>query len=214
MTDVDQYRVVDEGLPVLLPSGAEFTVLTQSEVDYVRDRVEKYKTTYRWENVSDIQDVDRIVIFELLIYRWGSDMARGRDLHGDETDDANLQKRIKELSMELRQTKSQLGMDKASRDKENDESSVSAYLARLRHRAKEFGIMREEQFDKALELGHTLIALWQLHENSDETERRQQQCEAQDVVDWIRDVYKPGFEAVDDYFRNRPDGQRMWRGTL
>jgi hypothetical protein len=212
--DVDQYQVVEDGLPVQLPSGAEFTVLTQSEVDYVRARVDQYKSTYRWENVSDVQDVDRIVIFELLVYRWGSDMARGRDIHGDETDDANLQKRVKEISAEIRQIKAQMGMDKASRDKENDESSVSAYLDRLRKRAKEFGIMREEQFDKALELTHSLIALYQLHINCDDTERRQEQCEAQDIVDWIGEVYKPQFEAVDAHFRNRPDGQRAWAGTL
>lgn len=209
-----EYEISEEGFPVKLPSGAPFLVLETSEVFYVTERVRQYTETYRWDNVSDVQDVDRIIIMELLVYRWGLWISRTKDYFGDDVDEAALRKSIKEYSGELRLVKSHLGMDKVTREKEQDESSVHLYLARIRQHAMEFGIMREEQCAKAIELAQTLIALHQLYLNCDEKERREQKCDAVDIIDWIGGVFRPQFQAIDEHFRNRPDGQKYWTGTL
>lgn len=189
-------------------------VLTPSEVEYVTDRVRQYTETYRWDNVSDVQDVDRIIVMELLVYRWGLWISRTRDYFNDDVDEAALRKSIKEYSGELRLVKAHLGMDKGTRDKDSSENSIPVYLANLRKHAMELGIMREEQASKAIELAQTLIALWQLYVNCDDKERREQKCDAIDIMDWIGTVFKPQFQAIDEHFRNRPDGQKYWTGTL
>ena len=91
------------------------------------------------------------------------------------------------------------------------EDSPAVFIERLLQRAKEFGIMRDDQLAKGIELSQQLIALWQLYTNCDEPERRDQKCTAEDVMDWIGSKFKQDFEAVDARFR---ENQKIWVGTL
>lgn len=200
--------VDEDGLPVDLPSGAPFKVLTSSEVEYVNDRVRKYSDEFRWTNVSDIQDVDRVIIMELLTYRYGQWLAKQKDYFDQGIDEQALRRSLNDTSSELRLIKKQLGMDKPSRDKERGDDSVPAYLEQLRRRAQEFGINREKMLDKGLELSQQLIAMWQLHVNCDEQERLENRCTAEDVIEWIGTTFKPEFEAVDAHFRENV--QKYW----
>lgn len=206
MTDVNQ--VSEEGLSVKLPSGAEFKVLTPSEVEYVNDRVHQYQRTFKWDNISDVQDVDRIVIMELFVYRWGSFLAMGKDYYDDDVDEQALRKSINDWSGELRLVKKSLGMDKATRDKDSGDDSVPAYLERLRLRAKEFGINRNKMMDKGLVLSQQVIALATLYKNCDQQERLEQRCTAEDVCNWLLEVYIPEFQVVDSDFRKT--SQTLW----
>lgn len=213
MHEIDEVdEVSEDGYPVSLPSGALFQVLATSEVAYVEDRVKQYTETFKWENVSDIQDVDRIVIMELLCYRWGKWLAKTKDYFDDDIDEKELRKNLKEYAAELRQLKKSIGIDKATREKTSGADSVPAYLEKLRQRAKAFGVMRENQLQRALELTQTLIAMWQLYTNCDEQERREQRCDAEDIMDWIGAVLKPRFEEIDEHFRTHQ--QRFWTGEL
>jgi hypothetical protein len=206
MVDLD--LVNGDGLPVRLPSSAEYKVLTQAEVNYVKKRVKDYTAAFKWDNTSDLQDVDRMIMFELLVYRYGIWVSRRLDYFDDPVDENQLRKSMNELSAELRQLKKSLGIDRISRDKERGEDSVPAYLENLRQRAKEFGINRNNMMDKGIVLSQQLIALHQLHRNCDALERVEQRCRAEDVMDWIATVYVPQFQAVDKKFR---DGQqRYW----
>lgn len=200
--------VVEDGLPVQLPSGATFVVLTQSEVDYVTERVGRYLADNHFVNVSDFQDVDRMLILEVLCFRWGLWISKQRDYFGDPVDEAALRRSLNDYSGELRQLKRTLGIDKLARDRQRGEDSVAVYLDNLRARAKEFGIMREGQLAKALELVAQLIALVTLHDQSDDIERREMHVTTEDVLDWIRTVFMPEFQAVDAHFRQH--AQRFW----
>jgi hypothetical protein len=136
-------------------------------------------------------------------------MARGKDWFGDEVDEANLQKRAKELSAEIRQVKQQsLGMDKVSRDKDRGEDSVAQYLERLRVRAKEFGINRNKMMDKGLVLLQEVVALTTLWDRCDEQERLENRCTSDNVCTWLRDYFIPEFQSVDEEFRRT--SQKLW----
>lgn len=206
MVDLD--LAIEDGLPVRLPSGAEYKVLTQSEVNYVKKRVKDYTAAFKWDNTSDLQDVDRMIMFELLVYRLGLWVSRRRDYVGDPVDENQLRKSMNELSAELRQLKKALGIDRISRDKERGEDSVPQYLENLRQRAKEFGINRNMMMDKGIVLSQQLIALHTLYRNCDALERVEQRCRADDIMDWIATVYVPQFSAVDKKFRE--GAQRYW----
>lgn len=207
MTTVD--LVTEEGLPVKLPSGAEFKVLTQAEVDYLNDRVQRYLADNHFVNVSDLQDVDRMLILEMLCFRWGLWISGQQNYFGEPIEDTgSLRRSVSEYSSELRQLKKMLGIDKGARDKQKGEDSVATYLENLRTRAKEFGVVREEMLQKGLELFMQLQALITLHDNTDTKERAEMACDTDDVLDWIRTVAMPEFNAIDLYFRTH--SQRFW----
>ncbi len=53
----------DGMVPVTLPSGAMFSV-HEKEFQYFRDRCVKYVTDNDFQNVTDYQDLDRLMIAE------------------------------------------------------------------------------------------------------------------------------------------------------
>jgi hypothetical protein len=192
---------------VALPSGATFPVHSE-EVNYFVERADLYLKQNHFPNISDLQDVDRMLILELMVYRWGTWLSRQRDWWDEPIDPNETQKALKEYSTELRQLKKLLGIDKGARDKQRGEDSVSAYISNLLIRAKEFGVMRERQLDAALELFMDLRKLVTLHDNCDEQERRENHVTQDDVFDWIRTIAIPEFLAVDEYFRSHQ--QKTW----
>jgi hypothetical protein len=196
----------EDGLPVTLPSGAELNVLATAEVDYVNERVRLYNEEFRWTNVSDIQDVDRIVLYELMIYRWGLWVSLQKDYFDEPVNEQSLRKSINDYSAELRQIKRSLGMDKASRDRERGES-IPDYLDNLRKRALEFGVNRNKMMDKGIELAMQAISLAQLWANCTEDERIEQVCTGDDVAKWLFEHFTPEFMAVDKAFR---EGQQKY----
>lgn len=211
----EEFDSDEHGFVVTLPSGAPFRGgLSEDEAKYLDDRAKRYVDDNHFVNVSDLQDVDKLVIYELLIMRWSQQIATGFNSDGTVIDDEELRKSMKDLSGELRQLKKALGVDKQTRDKERGEDSVAAYIANLRRRAREFGIKRDEECDKALELFNQLKALVALHDNADEIEARELKATTKDVIDWIRDVAIPEYDRIDEWFRNQPEGQKYWRGSL
>lgn len=196
------------GFSVILPSGAEFLVLTSDEVNYVKDRVSRYLTDNKFSNVSDLQDIDRMVMFELFVHRWSLWISKGVDYFNDEINERQLSDRVKEFSSEIRQLKKNLGVDKVARDKVRGDDSVSAYLQSLKSRAMEFGVMRNDQFNKAIELFHELKAKIEYHDNCDEHEQLEGQVTQDHIFNWIRDEAIPKFQEIDDDFRETK--QKMW----
>ncbi len=201
---------VEDGLPVTLPSGVVFFVLTQEEVDYIVDLAGRYQTDNYFQNISDLQDLDRILMFELLCHRYGLWLSRTRDYSGDTVDEGRLQRMLAEYSSEIRQLKKMLAIDKVARDRARGDDSVAAYLEMVRQKCKEIGIVRETQLDKALCLFNDLMALLHLHDVCDEIERREQHVTTDDVLEWIRSIAIPEYQVIDEYFRSKPDGQRYW----
>jgi hypothetical protein len=180
----------------------------EQEVDYITERARLYLAQNHFPNISDLQDVDRMLVLEMMVFRWGSWLSRQKDWWNDAVDDDKLQKALNAYSTELRQLKKQLGLDKATRDRERGEDSLAAYIQSLQTRAREFGVMREGQLAKALELFHQLKALVTLHLNCDEQERQEMHLTRDDVFEWMTDIAFPEFDAIDEYFRENV--QKMW----
>jgi hypothetical protein len=208
MATKDPFYLDESGIPVSLPSGAVYQVLTSDEVHYVEDRVRDYTQSFKWDNTSDLQDVDRMIMSEMLIHRYQNWLSRRADYLDDPIDETGLRKAVNEASGELRQLKKSLGIDKISREKERGDDSVPAYLERLRQRAKEFGVNRNLQMDKGFEMCNQLIALYQLMENCDAQERIEMHCRPEDIIDWIGTSFIPDFQIIDTEFRKT--SQRYW----
>lgn len=213
----------DDFRPVSLPSGALFHV-HHTERDYFIERVTKYLDDNYFTNVSDLQDLDRVMIGEVLIWRWGQWIMRGKNYWAEAVDETQLQKSIKELSGELRQVKSSLNLDKDSRDRQKGEDSVTAYLQSLRTRAKQFGFKRNDEFNVALQIFHDLKALITLHDNCTPDELRERKIinliegeevmipmSYESIILWLRDIKFPEFDEIDRKFRqDGPEAQKMW----
>lgn len=198
---------VEDGIPVELPSGAQFFVLTQAEADYLNERVRRYLSDNHFVNVSDFQDVDKMVVFELLWQRWSLWLSRGVDYFGEEIDAKDLAARVNAYSTELRLLKKNLGIDKPARDRQRGDDSVATYLDNLRMRAKEFAVMRSKQFAHVIESFQRISAAITYHDNLDELERRENQMGAEDVLDVIRQEIVR-FNKIDEEFRS--SSQKMW----
>lgn len=196
---------------VLGPSGSTYTVLSPEEVAYWEDKSSRYLSDNHFINVSDLQEVDRMMMMELMTWRWANWISTGKDYWNDPVDEAALQKQLKEFSTELRLIKKGLGIDKGTRDKDKGDS-VSDYLENLRRRAKEFGYHREQQLSKSLVLFNELRSLVTLMDNCTPDEQREMHCSQEDVFSWIRETAIPEYEAIDEHFRRNQ--QRLWVRTL
>lgn len=192
---------------VKAPSGSYFFVLTDEEVSYFNDRSKRYTKDNHFVNVTDLQDLDRLLMMELMVWRWGQWLSREADYDGVGVDSDDLQKQLREYSTEIRQIKKILGIDKVTRDKEKGES-VADYLENLRTRAREFGVMRNEQAVKAITLFKELESLVTLHDNCDERERREQNIQIEDVLQWLREIAFPELNEIDQKFKDT--SQKYW----
>lgn len=205
--EVDRLNSEDNLAPVRLPSGGLHYVHDR-EVAYFDERRDRYQKDNHFTNISDLQDLDRLLMVELLVQRWSTFLSQKRDYWGDPVDENALQKAIKDHSGEIRLLKRALGLDKETRDKVKGEGSVDAYIGALRQRAHEFGVMRNDQAAKAIELWQQLLGTITLYEKCDTDERIEQHCTPEEVVDFIREVLRPQFEEVDAVFREGK--QKMW----
>ncbi len=200
----------EDGFPVALPSGAVFWVLSEAEVSYVEDRRDRYLSDNHFVNISDLQDVDRMLISEMLILRWTQWVSRGKDFWGDPIDEQAFRRSINDYASELRQLKKALGVDKGTRDKTRGEDSTATYIETLRARAKEFGYHRNNQAAKAMELFNQMHEKVVLLDNTTPDEQAELDITPAAFIKWVREVCIPEYEALDHAFRNREDGQRYW----
>lgn len=201
-------RYEESGLPVVLPSGSTLLVLTDGEVDYLTERVDRYLNDNLFTNVTDLQDIDRLLTLEMLSHRFGGWISLRRDYMGEQIDEAGLRRDVAAFSREIRMLKAQLGLDKASRDRSRGEDSIPVFIENILRRAKEFGVMREEQLTRALTLAMELIALYTWHMKCDEAEQRNLGITRDDLMSWIEEVFIPEFQSIDAYFREH--SQRFW----
>lgn len=201
-------------LYVTTPSGARLPVLTQDEVDYYEDRSRRYQKDHKFTSVTDLQDLDRILSTELMLYRYDIWMTLGQDYFGGAISENNFLKYNKDLHSTLKELKRSMGLDKTTRDKDQGADFVE-WLDNIRSRAKQFMVMRNEQFFTTITLMHELIAKLQLYYNTDEIEKEELGMSSDKVIDWIWEDLKPRFEQIDEDFRRKgPDAQTYWVGDL
>jgi len=190
---------------VVSPSGSEIILLTEAEKDYYEGLSHRYQSDNLFKNISDLSELDRILLMETMCYRWGIWILREADYDGRIVDPTLLQKYIESYSKEIRGVKKDLGMDKASRDKDK-QSSIADYIQNLRLAAKEFGVARNEQAIKAISILKELEGLLTLHDNSNDKEKREFKCSQEDIIEWIRTKI-PEFDEIDEALR---ENQKLW----
>jgi hypothetical protein len=213
MTDeFDISQIIDDedeslvlGVDATTPSGATITVMNQSEADYYDQVHKRYLTDNKFKNVSDILELDRILVMELMCYRWGIWILAEEDYYGRKINPTEVQKSIETYSREIRGIKKDLGIDKSTRDKDKGDS-VAEYIQMLGVRAKEFGIVRNNQAGKAIELLMEARALITLYENSSASERKEFGANLENIVDWFKTKFEE-FEQIDKDLRKN---QATW----
>lgn len=196
-----------EEIVVVGPAGGRFTVMTKGEETLFNHLADTYTAHNSFVNISDQQDLERIIYLEVLSLRFANWLSTESDYNGELIDPKIVTTQMKDFSGELRQLKKSVGIDKPSRQREHSES-VSDFIEQLKVRAKEFGVAREEMLTCSLTLFNELIARVTLMENTDEKEQLEQKCGPEDFFGWLRDVAIPEFQEIDKHFID--NAQRMW----
>lgn len=196
---------------VATPSGQHIEVRGDAERLFYEGQSRKYLVENRFTNASDLLDLDRLVFLELLIYRASVWLGRGQDYDGTLLGDRaeqDARRSLKENSALISTIKNDLGMTKSQRDKAQFENAGS-YITQLKQRAKEFGVHREQQLDRALVMINQLFSIVGAFDRSNEFERKKIGFESEaEILDWVREVMRPEYEAVDKHFVQHT--QRYW----
>lgn len=201
------------GFSVRLLSGEDLEVMTEVEARWFTTSQEKYVSETKFTDTTDLQDMDRLLCLELLMFRWNQHLAKGRDYEGNLVDDDLLRKQVKEQSEAITKLKQSLGLDKKTRDAALNEGNFHAWFMDVKRRAKLFGIHRENQLNRALALMNELSSIIGSYDRSDEEERRKLGFQTEvDIVAWCRDSMLPQFREIDEYFIEHE--QKLWKRDL
>lgn len=195
-------------------NGIELEVMGDDEAKYYRQQQAKYRAENVFSAASDLTDLDRLLFFELLVFRWTRWLSSGRDYDGflAPSVEDQLRKNLKETSPLISQIKTDLGLTKSARDKASADS-VGAYLVELKKRAREHGINREKQLGKALVLINELFSLVGTYDRANPLERGKIGLDSpDDILEWIRTYMAPEFHQVDQFYREHK--QKYWVGRL
>lgn len=188
------------------PGGSTINLQSQQEADWYERKRDQYMHQHAFSNVSDIQDLDRLLMLEVMVYRWSLWLGQGFDYLASRVDEKQLKDNIQQYSTEIRLVKKSLGIDKVTREADKGES-VGDYITNLLQRAKEFGYHRNAQYEKAVTLVYQLSSMVRTHDRCDEEEREELDLSEEKILDWIREVLLPEFDQIDEDFRK---AQTMW----
>jgi hypothetical protein len=192
-----------------LVSGETIEVLSPQEKRWFDRTREEYLDQTKFSETTDLRDVDRLLVHELLIYRWTTWIASGTDYDGHLIDEQDLQRNIKLYSSAVTDIKESMGLTKKARDAAADKGTLADYIANLKQRAKVFGVHREKQLVKALSLFEELSTVVGSFLRSDAEERAKLGFESEaEIVDWIANTMLPEYRAIDEHFRQNE--QRYW----
>lgn len=197
-------QTVRQQWPVTTVTGQALELQTDKEQKYYEEARDKYLAENVFTAASDLRGLERLLLMETQMFRWQWQLAAGVNYDLDfltPTQESALQKALKETAPMISQLQNDLGLTKAQRDKDQHES-VQGYLNNLKVAAKAFGVMREKQLGKAIELTKELFNLVGAYQRSNEAERKKLGFEsAEDILQWVSEVMKPQFDEVDEYFR-------------
>lgn len=209
--DFDISQIMDDEsetinlIQVTSPSGAQVKVMTQEEAEHYERISARYQKDNKFSNISDLLELDRILVFEIAAYRCSQWLTQGEDYQGRKVNGNELQKSLDIFSREIRGIKKDLGIDKSTRDKDQGDS-VAEYIHNLGIRAKEFGITRNQQAVSAITLLMELRGIVSLYENSNDSERKEFNVRFEDIIEWIKNK-SIEFEEIDAQLRKN---QTYW----
>lgn len=194
---------------VKMVSGKVITVMTDVEAEWFEETRDAYLYELKFTEKTDLVDLDRMLILELMVFRWTLHLASGVDYDGDMVDEKKLTADIKLYSDQLNKVKETMGLSKKSRDSQASEGNFASWLSDLKSRAKVFGVHRQHQLTKALSLMNELSAVVGAFDRSDVEERRKLGFDDEvEILAWIRSTMLPEYHALDEFFR--ANEHRYW----
>lgn len=195
---------------VKTPTGSQFNLQTEGEAEWYERQRDQYLLHNRFVNVSDLEDLSRLLTLEIMVYRWTTWLTQGFDYIAGLINQTELKNSIKEFSTEIRLVKASLGIDRLTRERDKGET-VGDYVATLLKRAKEFGIHRDDQYAKAVTFIWQLISDVQTYDRCDAQERRELDLSPEATMEYIRTTIIPEWDAMNQAFR---DNQKVWIADL
>ncbi|HET6914993.1 MAG TPA: hypothetical protein VFH56_02775 [Acidimicrobiales bacterium] len=195
---------------VKTPTGSDLNLQTEGEANWYEQQRDRYLADNRFTNVSDLEDLSRLLTLEIMVYRWTTHLTQGFDYLQGRVNESELKTAIKEYSTEIRQLKGSLGIDRAQREKDKGET-VGDYIAMLLKRAKEHGVHRDEQYSKSVTYIWELISMVQTHDRCDDQERRELDLTEASIIQWVRDTLVPEWDAMNQAYR---ENQKIWIADL
>lgn len=196
--------------PVVGASGSTYEVWNQEEADWFDRNLSNYLDQYKFENVADLQDLDRMISLELQSYRYARWLIAGVDYDNKTFDEKWVRDHKTVVDRELRLVKKSMGLDRKGRT-ESESENMADYLKNLLQRAEEFGMHRDNQIAKAIDLFNDLKSLIGQYDRMDEEERREMKMDVDDIMRWIRETAIPEYDKIDDAFRAN---QKYWIGEV
>lgn len=103
------------------PTNSTFYLQTAAEAEYYERQKNKYLSHNKFTNISDLEDLTRLLTLEVMVYRWSTWLAQGFDYLASRVDESGLKNSVREFSVEVRQVKASLGIDRATREKDRGE---------------------------------------------------------------------------------------------
>lgn len=216
----DMAQVTTGGAPPVIelrvvkqPTGSELKVQGRDEERFYNQQKKKYLDENRFDAISDLADLDALLMHELLDFRYSTQLASGKNYDGlflnYAAEEQLRQNKLAEAKV-IADIKRGLALNRASRDA--SQGSTADYIADLLRRAKEFGVNRDNQIMRAIVLANELRSIVETFDRSNDVERRVVGIETvDDIVQWVRETFIPGFDEVDAAFRQN---QKLWKGTL
>jgi hypothetical protein len=195
---------------IMSPTGSPFHLQTEQEGIWYERQRDTYLDHNRFTNVSDLEDLGRLLTLEIMVYRWTTWLTQGFDYLAGRVNETELKNAIKEYSVEIRLVKASLGIDRAQREKDKGES-VGDYIATLLRRANEFGVHRNTQYSKAVTFLWELISMLETYDRCDDQERKELDLSPESILEWVRTRVMPEWEQLNDDFRAN---QAIWINDL
>jgi len=195
------------------PTGSELKVQGRDEEKFYNAQKSKYLKENKFDAITDLADLDALLMHELLDFRYSTQLASGKNYEGlflnYAAEEQLRQNKLAEAKV-IGEIKRNLALNRASRDA--SQGSTADYIADLLRRAKEFGINRDNQIVTAIVLANELKSIVETFDRSNDVEKRVVGIETvDDIVQWVREQFIPRFDAVDLAFR---ENQKLWKGTL
>lgn len=191
-------------------SGELMQVQTDLEAEWYEATRDRYLAETKFTENTDLQDLDRVLLLELMIFRWGMQLTAGVDYAGDMINEKQMALDIKGFNDMVNKVKEQMGLSVKARNSAANDGNFASWFADVKSRARMFGIHREAQLGKALALMSELATIVGAYDRSDHEERKRIGFESEsDIVGWVRSTMLPEYQAIDDYFVHHE--QRYWR---
>lgn len=194
-------------LDVKTPTESDIQVMGQSE----KDRYEKAMAAYMqvsFTEQSDLEDLERILFMELMIFRWSHWLMSGKEYDGTVVgNEGELRRWIDSYQTLIVKAKESLKLDKKGRESDAA-ATFHERWNQLADHAKQFGIMREKQLGRALELMNALMATVRTYDRCDEEERGKIGFpDDASIIQFFREQM-PFYDEIDQHFRQNQ--QRFW----